>query len=214
MKKMVLFMGAVFALSTIQAQNLSWGIHAGGGISNIHSGNSRVYNIKNKSACFVGGEMDYFFSEHGVLQWGVDLIFSGTSYSVGDDYISNSANGLNRIEYAHLEKRELSTVIPVSIGYRYRIGSRSHLIPSIGCYFNYALTDRHPDVTLNKDIPNSSEIRIQDYNRYDYGLQAALKGVIDKHYTVSIGYTYGLKSVSKDYGWKRQNLLLGLGYLF
>src|SRR5574344_1106594 len=232
MKKCFMITAVLMLLCTAtQAQELKYGIHVGTNTAKFHSGKSYiVYDSKSKSGFQIGGDLSYTLKNNVTLSSGLDALTLGGRFSTMSNYIGTGGTGMT--EHPEINTKEMAFEIPLTIGYKFNLGSKSYIIPSIGIYGRYSfasfkenvvtMTDYEKNTTItekwncfenysNSKYPN---MNIQALKRFDLGINIGVKAVVTEHYSISVCYSNGFLKRSDTYDIKNQDLRISLGYEF
>ncbi len=115
--------------------------------------------------------------------------------------------------------------VPVSIGWRFNLGSVS-LQPAVGAYYGLGIHGKMKYTgaeggSFKIDVFKDDEVRgvdvSQRFKRSDVGLRFGVGAAISKHYYVGAGYDLGLLNIYKDSDEakvKNRSFFISLGYNF
>lgn len=221
MKKTLILI--LFALSQHQVgytQNLEFGMHVGIGNSGFHDGDKyHVYDCNNKVSYEIGGDVYYTFANNLSLLSGLNIVLFGGKFSAMGNYFPGFNNST---EFPEINARYLSMEVPLMLGYRINCGKNLSITPRIGGYSGLALTSLKDYVLTSSDNKKEKWNCFKSYDkdfhhleamkRIDFGLAAGVEMQFCNHYMISFNYQQGLAQLSSQYGVKKQNITLSIGY--
>lgn len=222
MKKIIGFCFFLMLCLQIEAQKLQFGIHAGTNVSNLSQGGTcRINDNKYKVGAEIGADIFYTTKNKFTVASGIGLLTGGGKFSVLSDYYSDQGQST---EFKEVNTRPLYIQVPITVGYDISLGSRITVNPNIGFYGRYAVASFKENVALayskEKDKWNcfdnydNETHHIDAFKRFDYGITANVSVVLDKHYSLSLGYKHGLEKLLPQYGMKEKSLSLNIGYIW
>lgn len=198
MKKIILGLGALLAVSLVHAQNLSFGPTAGFGHSWVNSETGNVDRMFHPSYS-IGGKLVYSFVSH----WGIsaDVKFSSEGQTLGEDRD-------NRITYRANYIRVPIQGIYFFGDYGQAIRPKVSLGPSLGF-----LVGGESKVYSSGEATET--VKTKDFTEsFDFGLT----GAVGANFRIApatwlnadIAYYHGLTNVIKDAGVDAKNRGLGI----
>lgn len=213
---------AICSICTSDAQTFKIGAHVGANVSNLSGGDTyRIYDSKYKVGPEIGADIAYTTKSDFTVSSGIGLLTGGGKFSVLSDYYSDEGQST---EFSKVNTRPLYIQVPITVGYNISLGKSITLNPNIGLYGRYAFASFKENVTLAYtkreekwncfDNYNNGAHHIDAFKRFDYGITAILNVVLDKHYSLSFGYKYGLAKLSQQYGMKEKSISLNIGYIW
>lgn len=221
-RQILIIILAISGICASNAQDLKIGVHAGANMSNLSGGNtSRIYDNKYKVGAEIGADIVYTTKNKFTVASGIGLLTGGGKFSVLSDYYSDEGQST---EFKEVNTRPLYIQVPITIGYNIALGKSITLNPNIGLYGRYAFASFKENVALAYskgkekwncfDNYDNGNHHIDAFKRFDYGLAANINVVLDKHYSLSFGYKYGLAKLSPQYGMKEKSISLNIGYIW
>ena len=232
MKRFTLFLLLALYLSLQVSAQVRFGVDAGMNLTHFKSSsNHKAQKVGSMGAGFqIGGTVDYEFKRH----W---MLMSGASFMQTQSKMEMSYGMLPRFPDAKIKLNHI--VIPLKVGYKFKISKTLSLIPSVGMYasYNFSAGDcpldikspadgkkihekwnpmkGYTDAFYISDLPYELyRINLNPLRHWTYGGIAGLKAVIGRHYTVSFQYYEAIKRIQyqcsiRDYGYQ-----LSVGYIF
>lgn len=129
--------------------------------------------------------------------------------------------------------------LPLKLGYKFQLGDKLDLIPSIGIYGSYGFnagncsldvyhsyenygayvpTQWKPfDGYYKVDDANSSSVSViplKELRHWDFGGTVGLKAVISNHFTASFNYSHSIRAIQRQMDLRNSNFQLSVGYQF
>lgn len=232
MKKLTFFIVCAACLSLPSFAQLKVGIEAGMNLTHFRGNPNYSDKAGGMGAGIqVGGSIGYEFPKH----W---MLLSGVSFMRTQSNMKLTYNTLPYFPKAEIRLNRV--VIPLKVGYHFRINEKVSLIPSIGIYGSYnfsagkcALNINSPidgkenieqvkwnpmeGYTYSIPVTNSSEqydVRLDALRHWTYGGTVGLKAVIHKHYALSFHYHEAMKSIQGACDIRDYGLQFSIGYLF
>ena len=213
---------AICSICASNAQKIKIGVHAGTNVSNLSGGDTyRIYGSKYKVGAEIGADIVYTTKNKFTVTSGIGLLTGGGKFSVLSDYYSDEGQST---EFKEVNARPLYIQVPITMGYNISLGKSITLNPNIGLYGRYAFASFKENVTLAYskreekwncfDNYDNGNHHIDAFKRFDYGIAANINVVLDKHYSLSFGYKYGLAKLSQQYGMKERSLSINIGYIW
>lgn len=228
MKK--LFKVSLFAIALLigasmnaQEQKVTFGVKAGGSLSNFGGDVSSSY-----SAAFgykFGATIDFALTESVYLQTGLDLTLKGgkmkTKFldAVTDEMGEIDFNGDGIYDQFSIESLKMAPLylqVPVHIAYKINTNETTKVVLHAGPYLAYgvggnnSVTIKYNDNTLSEDTACFGD---QGFKRFDAGIGGGVGLELGK-IIVDLGYDLGLVNMVDGGSWKNQNASLTLGYKF
>ena len=232
MKRLTLFLLLALYLSLQVSAQVRFGVDAGMNLTHFKSSSDhQAQKIGGMGAGFqIGGTVDYEFKRH----W---MLMSGASFMQTQSNMEMSYSMLPRFPDAKIKLNHI--VIPLKVGYNFKISKTLSLIPSVGMYasYNFSAGDCPLDIKSPADGKKIHEkwnpmkgyidafyisdlpyelyrINLNPLRHWTYGGIAGLKAVIGRHYTLSFQYYEAIKRIQyqcsiRDYGYQ-----LSVGYIF
>ncbi len=203
MKKSVLIaVLTCLSIAGVNAQNLSFGVKAGINASNLGS------DYNDKLGYGVGLEANYNFFEKFFLSTGLEFNLKGGKMSlpIYSDYSPGATLKYNA-EYFQ---------VPIHVGYMETLSPTFKIFASVGPYFAYGVGGKIHDLIIIDENSSTQALFFNEFaKRFDMGIGATAGIEYAKHYTLHIGYDYGLLDVGKTYqSFKNRSLYFSLGYRF
>lgn len=231
MKRITLFLLLTLYLSLQAFAQIRIGVDAGMNLTHFKSSDNYVQKIGGMGTGFqIGGTLDYEFRKH----W---MLMSGVSFMQTQSRMEMEYGMLPRFPDAKIKLNHI--VIPLKVGYNFKISKTLSLIPSVGMYasYNFSAGDcpldikspadgkkihekwnpmkGYTDAFYISDLPYELyRINLNPLRHWTYGGIAGLKAVISRHYTVSFQYYEAIKRIQyqcsiRDYGYQ-----FSVGYMF
>lgn len=231
MKRITLFLLLALYLSLQAFAQIRIGVDAGMNLTHFKSSDNYVQKIGGMGTGFqIGGTLDCEFRKH----W---MLMSGVSFMQTQSRMEMEYGMLPRFPDAKIKLNHI--VIPLKVGYKFKISKTLSLIPSVGMYasYNFSAGDcpldikspadgkkihekwnpmkGYTDAFYISDLPYELyRINLNSLRHWTYGGIAGLKAVIGRHYTVSFQYYEAIKQIQgqcsiRDYGYQ-----LSVGYIF
>lgn len=222
-----LILGGVFCCMQASAQQVKFGVEAGGNWSHYKNDNSKAEQVGSMGGGFqIGGTVDYEFKHHWMLMSGLTFMQTRSSmelYHYSVPYFPDTEIKMNHLN------------IPIKVGYNIRISKNFSLIPYIGIYgsinFNAGKCDVKEGhlgktnhwkpmdghsyiVPTDPDFPYEYKATIDAFRRWNYGALGGMKAVIAGRYTVSLQYYESIKKVQKQCNLRNYGYQLSIGYQF
>ena len=221
MKRITLFLLLALYLSLQAFAQIRIGVDAGMNLTHFKSSDNYVQKI---------GGMGTGFQIGGTLM-------SGVSFMQTQSRMEMEYGMLPRFPDAKIKLNHI--VIPLKVGYKFKISKTLSLIPSVGMYasYNFSAGDcpldikspadgkkihekwnpmkGYTDAFYISDLPYELyRINLNPLRHWTYGGIAGLKAVIGRHYTLSFQYYEAIKRIQyqcsiRDYGYQ-----LSVGYIF
>ena len=110
--------------------------------------------------------------------------------------------------------------LPIHAGYKYIVGDDLAFFGEFGPYFGFGLFGKSKVTSGNESVKVDTFSDEGGAKRFDFGLGFRLGTEINKHFTASIGYDFGLVDVVADDEYndvpsvKNSNLYVSFGYKF
>ena len=205
MSKKILFLGALFAATSMSAQSLEFGLKGGLNFSN-ESGNTVVKNYigsddhKMKTGFHVGAVANYRINPKFALE--ADLLYSMQGYkdkmTVEAEQIINNENFTVTSHYLTL---------PIAAKF-YPV---DNFYVECGPQVGYLLSKKGKLDNWDNDNPFTSDVN----KKFDFGILGGLGYEFDNGFLVEARYVHGLTGTMKDIdGHKNRNVQISVGYLF
>ncbi len=230
MKKLLLFVLCIFALSKASAQGVKFGAHVGTDVMWYSSDYQPPFgDSKMKAGFIVGGDVFYTFKNGIALASGLDLLVSNAQFN------AHSVNYLNGLMFEEVDVKTMSLEIPLKVGYMFRIGKSVSLTPMVGVYGRYGLCSFDGDVVSNVPSGSPYETRpmteqwkpydgyvnskagaytIAPMKRWDVGCSVDVRLAVKEHYVLTAGYRRGLLKQQDFYRMYGNSLRFSIGYIF
>lgn len=90
--------------------------------------------------------------------------------------------------------------IPIHVGYRYNLSDKLGVYAEFGPYFSLGLSGKQKvkvDVDGYRDL-SSSESLFDEVQRTDFGLGFLIGGEFENHYSLNLGFDWGITDLYKD----------------
>ena len=210
MKKFIFSVIALCCFYAANAQTFRFGPTVAGGL-NISN------ETKTKLGFAVGAkaEMDFDNVEHGWFMDGAVLFNNRNRQS--EDYLNNETKSVQHWKYS-----TFSLVIPVNVGYKFRISDKVNLLAAIGPYADFGLAGTDKVATTDatgrstEEKVSSNVYRDKLFNRVNFGCDAKVGVEIAKHYQLNLSYSRGFNNlfIGSGINAKAQDIQLGLSYMF
>lgn len=209
MKKILLSLLALGCFSAANAQTFRFGPTVGGNL-NISD------ETKTKIGFAVGAkaEMNFNNPENG---WFMDasVLFNNRNRQ-SENYFNNETKLGQCWKYS-----TYSLLVPVNVGYKFRLSDNLNLLAAVGPYADFGLTGTDK-VTTTDAKGHSKEEKVSSnvygdklFNRVNFGFNAKVGVEIAKHYQLSLSYSRGFTNIFKGgLNTKAQDLQLGFSYMF
>ena len=116
--------------------------------------------------------------------------------------------------------------IPIHFGYRHSITRKVSVFAEAGPYFSIGLFGKHKIEQISATADGGSDPNIvkEDYTenvfgsnglkRFDFGLGFRIGAELQKRYSVSLGYDWGLIDNADHIDNKNRNMMISLSYMF
>ena len=216
MKKILLSLLALGCFSAANAQTFRFGPTVGGNL-NISD------ETKTKIGFAVGAkaEMNFNNPENG---WFMDasVLFNNRNRQSEKYYNNEGIYSNNETKLTQCWKYSTySLLVPVNVGYKFRLSDNLNLLAAVGPYADFGLTGTDK-VTTTDAKGHSKEEKISSnvygdklFNRVNFGFDAKVGVEIAKHYQLSLSYSRGFTNIFKGgLNTKPQDLQLGFSYMF
>lgn len=216
MKKILLSLLALGCFSATNAQTFRFGPTVGGNL-NISD------ETKTKIGFAVGAkaEMNFNNPENG---WFMDasVLFNNRNRQSEKYYNNEGIYSNNETKLTLCWKYStFSLLVPVNVGYKFRLSDNLNLLAAVGPYADFGLTGTDK-VTTTDAKGHSKEEKISPnvygdklFNRVNFGFDAKVGVEISKHYQLSLSYSRGFTNIFKGgLNTKAQDLQLGFSYMF
>ena len=209
MKKILLSLLALGCFSAANAQTFRFGPTVGGNL-NISD------ETKTKIGFAVGAKVEMNFNnpENG---WFMDasVLFNNRNRQ-SENYFNNETKLGQYWKYS-----TYSLLVPVNVGYKFRLSDNLNLLAAVGPYADFGLTGTDK-VTTTDSKGHSKEEKVSSnvygdklFNRVNFGVDAKVGVEIAKHYQLSLSYSRGFTNIFKSgLNTKAQDLQLGFSYMF
>lgn len=222
----ITFLITCFYLLPVSAQQLKFGVEAGGNWSHYKNDKSQAEQVGNMGGGFqLGGTVDYEFKRHWMLMSGLAWMQTRSSMTLFNASVPYFPN--TEIKMNHLN-------IPLKVGYNIRINKNFSLVPYIGLYgsinFNagkcdvreaatgknshWKPMDGYSYIAPTEGATYEYEATIDAFRRWNYGAVGGAKAVIGNHYTVSLQYYESIKKVQKQCNLRNYGYQFSIGYQF
>lgn len=200
---------ALCCFSATNAQSFRFGPTVAGSL-NISDG------TKNKVGFAVGAktEMEFSNTGHG---WFMDasVLFNNRNRQ-SDDYFNNDTKMTQHWKYS-----TYSLLVPVNVGYKFRLSDKLNFLAAVGPYVDFGLTGTDK-VTTTDAKGKDTEVKVSSnvysaniFKRVTFGFDAKVGVEIAKHYQLNLSYSRGFTSLFKGgLDSKAQDLQIGLAYMF
>lgn len=229
--------GKIIALSVLVAMcvlplsaQIRIGVEGGMNLSHYLVSGSDGYKANQIGGMKAGGQLgvtiDYEMGKHWMLMSGLSWLQSRSTMKMQDHMV---------FYFPKSEIKVNNLMLPLKIGYDFRLSDHFRLIPSVGAYVSYGFSagDCSLDIIRQKGDEIHTESvtwkpmdgfyyqagehnygRLQAFRRWDYGGIIGVKSVIATHYTVGLNYAVGIKKVQRQNGLRNSTLQLSVGYRF
>ena len=159
--------------------------------------------------------MDFNNVEHG---WFMDasVLFNNRNRQ-SENYFNNETKLTQYWKYS-----TYSLLVPVNVGYKFRLSDNLNLLAAVGPYVDFGLTGTDK-VTTTDAKGHSKEEKVSSnvygdklFNRVNYGFDAKVGVEIAKHYQLNLSYSRSFNNLFKSSGIndKAQDIQLGFSYIF
>ena len=210
MRKVLLSLVALCCFYSANAQTFRFGPTVTGNL-NISNG------TKTKLGFAVGAkaEMDFNNVEHGWLM-DASVLFNNRNRQ-SENYFNNETKLTQYWKYS-----TYSLLVPVNVGYKFRLSDNLNLLAAVGPYADFGLTGTDK-VTTTDAKGHSKEEKVSSnvygdklFNRVNYGFDAKVGVEIAKHYQLNLSYSRSFNNLFKGSGIndKAQDIQLGFSYIF
>ena len=210
MRKILLSLVALCCFYSANAQTFRFGPTVVGNL-NISNG------TKTKLGFAVGAkaEMDFNNVEHG---WFMDASVLFNNRNIQSETYSYNETNLGQ----YWKYSTYSLLVPVNVGYKFRLSDNLNLLAAIGPYADFGLTGTDK-VTTTDAKGHSKEEKVSSnvygdklFNRVNYGFDAKVGVEIAKHYQLNLSYSRSFNNLFKGSGInaKAQDIQLGFSYIF
>lgn len=230
MKKLLFLLSVMLCACHTSAQ-VKVGIEAGANLSHyLVSGSKYAEYVEDMKVGYqFGVSVDYLMGKHWMLMSGLYLQHTQSKLDLGDGTYKNTF-------FPNTEIKVNNLVVPLKLGYQFKLSEKFCLIPSVGAYASYGFNagkcnlqavwqdeqgyDTYKKNATWKPMDGYShtdgvmEKRLEPFHKWSYGGMAGLKAVVNDHYTISIDYSVGIKEVQKQNGLRGSALQLSVGYRF
>lgn len=230
MKKLLFLLSVMLCACHTSAQ-VKVGIEAGANLSHyLVSGSKYAEYVEDMKVGYqFGVSVDYLMGKHWMLMSGLYLQHTQSKLDLGDGTYKNTF-------FPNTEIKVNNLVVPLKLGYQFKLSEKFCLIPSVGAYASYGFNagkcnlqavwqdeqgyDTYKKNATWKPMDGYShtdgvmEKRLEPFRKWSYGGMAGLKAVVNGHYTISIDYSVGIKEVQKQNGLRGSALQLSVGYRF
>ena len=229
MKRLIILSAVVSLLCPASAQ-VKVGVEAGANLSHyLVSGTRTADRVGGMKPGFqVGVSADWLMGDRWLLMSGLYLRQTQSRMKLGESMA---------MFFPDTEIKVNSLVVPLKVGYDFRLSDKFSLIPSVGVYASYGFNAGSCSLkTVWQDSAESEDVRLESgswkpmdgyayedgvmrkrldpFRRWDYGGTAGLKAVINRHYTVAFDYSVGLKKVQPQNDLRNSVFRLSVGYRF
>jgi Outer membrane protein beta-barrel domain len=224
MNKLLVTISLVLFTTFSFAQTITYGIKAGANLSTVAFSGSLpdfAINNQNKTGYQIGATVDIGF-QHFSIQPGLFYITKGEKYVTEGTYQDQNnqttgqhVNGNTRYNYLEL---------PVNLLYKLQVSPTVKIYAGGGPYLGYGIsgTTNASFTTGTNSSTNQFGVSFgsggyKDNKLLDYGINFAEGVEINKHYTIDMNYSLGLRNISHDIGdvqFRNRTLGLSVGYLF
>ena len=230
MKKLLFLLSVMLCACHTSAQ-VKVGIEAGANLSHyLVSGSKYAEYVEDMKVGYqFGVSVDYLMGKHWMLMSGLYLQHTQSKLDLGDGTYKNTF-------FPNTEIKVNNLVVPLKLGYQFKLSEKFCLIPSVGAYASYGFNagkcnlqavwqdeqgyDTYKKNATWKPMDGYSHTdgvmakRLDPFRKWSYGGMAGLKAVVNGHYTISIDYSVGIKEVQKQNGLRGSALQLSVGYRF
>ncbi len=208
-KKIVLSLLALCSFAVANAQAFRFGPTVAGSM-NVSDG------TKSKIGFAVGAkaEMEFNKTGHG---WFMDasVLFNNRNRQ-SEDYFDNDTKLTQHWKYS-----TYSLLVPVNVGYKFRLSDKLNLLAAVGPYVDFGLTGTDKVTTtdangLSTEKNVSSNVYSDKlFKRVTFGFDAKVGVEIAKHYQLNLSYSRGFTNMFKGgLDSKTQDLQIGFAYMF
>lgn len=210
MRKILLSLVALCCFYAANAQTFRFGPTV---VGNLNISNE----TKTKLGFAVGAkaEMDFNNVEHGCF---MDAsVLSNNRNIQSENYFNNETKLSQYWKYS-----TYSLLVPVNVGYKFRLSDNLNLLAAVGPYVDFGLTGTDK-VTTTDAKGHSKEEKVSSnvygdklFNRVNYGFDAKVGVEIAKHYQLNLSYSRSFNNLFKSSGIndKAQDIQLGFSYIF
>lgn len=210
MKRFLLSLVALCCFYAANAQTFRFGPTV---VGNLNISNE----TKTKFGFAVGAkaEMDFNNVEYG---WFMDasVLFNNRNRQ-SENYFDNETKLTQYWKYS-----TYSFLVPVNVGYKFRLSDNLNLLAAVGPYADFGLTGTDKVTTIDakghsKEEKMSSNVYGDKlFNRVNYGFDAKVGVEIAKHYQLNLSYNRSFNNLFKGSGInaKAQDIKLGFSYIF
>ena len=210
MRKILLSLVALCCFYAANAQTFRFGPTV---VGNLNISNE----TKTKLGFAVGAkaEMDFNNVEHGWLM-DASVLFNNRNRQ-SENYFNNETKLTQYWKYS-----TYSLLVPVNVGYKFRLSDNLNLLAAVGPYADFGLTGTDK-VTTTDAKGHSKEEKVSSnvygdklFNRVNYGFDAKVGVEIAKHYQLNLSYSRSFNNLFKGSGInaKAQDIQLGFSYIF
>jgi len=220
MKTKVFFICLILGLTltTVQAQDIRFGVKAGLNISNLSASDQSItVDYASKPGFQLGLTVDYRLWDDLYVLSGLELTQKGSSAELSLSNLFSSA--LGTLIKSKMTVNAYYLQLPLRIGYKLDLGFGS-FVPQAGPYFAYGLGGKTTtDTDVLSDLWNFSvnDDTFDNFKRFDCGLAVGVGLEVGK-LGIAVGYDLGLVDINKDFygakSVKNKNLNITLGYKF
>lgn len=225
MNKLLVTISLVLCTTFSFAQTITYGIKAGANLSTVaFSGFTPGMAIdnQNRAGYQIGATVDIGF-QHFSIQTGLYYITKGgkavEQYNYIDGFNQNTNLHLNlNTRYNYLE-------LPVNLLYKLQVSPMVKIYAGGGPYLGYGINGTTTDHSTGPSFPGDYTnpvsfgrgYYINENKRLDYGINF-IEGVeINKHYTIDLNYSLGIRNIgsqASDIASRNRTLALSVGYNF
>lgn len=225
MNKLLVTISMVLFTTFSFAQTITYGIKAGANLSTLGlSGPSTdlAINSQSKTGYQIGATVDIGF-EHFSIQPGLFYITKGDKFveqysilSQNNQYTNTHVTGTTRYNYLQL---------PVNFLYKLQVSPMVKIYAGGGPYIAYGIngttTGHSAGPSFPGDYTNPVSFGSGYYStqnkRIDYGINFVEGVEINKHYTIDLNYSLGIRNINSDISdiaSRNRTLALSVGYRF
>ena len=216
------------------------GVEAGMTASRVVSGEKITESVANSAGAQVGLTIDYAFSKKWMLMSGLSFLQKGGEINRG---LTTNAGYVDLFNagptVTHVSLKMNYLELPIKLGYKFRLGDKLDLIPSIGVYGSYgfnagncSLDVYHSNEVYGAYVPtqwkpfdgyykvddvNSNSAHVTPLNKlshWDFGGVVGVKAVISDRFTASFNYSRSIRAIQRQIDLRNSSFQLSVGYQF